>query len=252
MRQKVPVVVGLLVACVLAVQLFTESRKWYVGRTPQNPTEFQPPSLVPVSTGSLTERKDTADSAKLRKNQVREDSYNSHQSSPVTEKAEGGGSGDSPAPKHHYPTIPRYSSYPGELITDNYTIVIQTYKRNNILKEVLKHYCTAPRVDQILVVWNNVGRRVPSFLRKQPCERKLIFLPQERNTIRNRFKPFPEIRTDGELTRVAVILVVCVHEELECTVYIDHLYPQCTVSVHRVHRPLYPQCNSQCRAHAVA
>lgn len=81
-----------------------------------------------------------------------------------------------------------------------YTIVIQTYKRNDILHRVLTHYCTFCEAHKILVVWNNVGQRVPKDLSIQAdsCCPTLIFLEQKVNTIRNRFYPYPEIQTEGE------------------------------------------------------
>ena len=82
----------------------------------------------------------------------------------------------------------------------NYTIVIQTYKRNDILHKVLTHYCKFCDAHRILVVWNNVDQHVPEELsdKAKDCCPMLIFLEQKVNTIRNRFYPFPEIKTEGK------------------------------------------------------
>ena len=84
--------------------------------------------------------------------------------------------------------------------TCTYTIVIQTYKRNDILHRVLAHYCTFCEAHKILVVWNNVGQPVPKDLsdKANDCCPTLLFLEQTKNSIRNRFYPYPEIQTEGE------------------------------------------------------
>ena len=84
--------------------------------------------------------------------------------------------------------------------TCSYTIVIQTYRRNDILHRVLAHYCTFCEAHKILVVWNNIGHPVPEVLsnKARNCCPTLLFLEQTRNSIRNRFYPYPEIQTEGE------------------------------------------------------
>lgn len=83
----------------------------------------------------------------------------------------------------------------------NFTIVIQTYKRNDLLYKLLTHYCMFEAVDRIIVVWNNVNVSVPDFLHYMPCGPQLFYLKQTENTIRNRFQPFSQIRTEGAVTR---------------------------------------------------
>ena len=86
-----------------------------------------------------------------------------------------------------------------------FTVVIQTYQRLNLLRRLLPHYCNMSCVDRILVVWNNVNVSVPQELSEMPCSRAgLIFLPMQRNSVRNRFQPFPEIRTKGKQERSCV------------------------------------------------
>ena len=82
---------------------------------------------------------------------------------------------------------------------ETFTIVIQTYQRMVLLRKLLPHYCNMSCVDRILIVWNNVNVSVPRELSEMPCERAgLIFLPMQRNSVRNRFQPFPDIRTKGK------------------------------------------------------
>lgn len=79
----------------------------------------------------------------------------------------------------------------------NFTLIIQTYRRNDLLHRLLTHYCKYEAVDRIIIVWNNVNETVPDFLHYLPCGPQLFYLRQTENTIRNRFQPFPQIRTEG-------------------------------------------------------
>ena len=79
----------------------------------------------------------------------------------------------------------------------NFTLVIQTYQRNDLLHRLLTHYCKYEAVDRIIVVWNNMNETVPDFLHYIPCGPQLFYLEQVENTIRNRFQPFSQIRTEG-------------------------------------------------------
>ena len=83
-------------------------------------------------------------------------------------------------------------------IEDKFTVVMQSYKRDDLLHRLLKHYCKISLIDRIIIVWNNVNVPVPDFLRNMGCGRERFFLRQSHNTIRNRFQPFPQIRTEGE------------------------------------------------------
>ena len=39
---------------------------------------------------------------------------------------------------------------------EQFTIVMQTYRREGLLRKVLPHYCNMSLVNRILVVWNNI------------------------------------------------------------------------------------------------
>ena len=80
--------------------------------------------------------------------------------------------------------------------SDKFTIVMQTYKRTDILKRLIRHYTSVSKVDQILVVWNNVGEPLPSDIVSSSSV-PVKFLIQPVNNVRNRLQPFPEIQTSG-------------------------------------------------------
>ena len=79
---------------------------------------------------------------------------------------------------------------------DKFTIVLLTYKRTATLSTVFDHYCKMPEIiDQILVIWNNIGEPVPRELLNCPCKLPVTFLEQKENKLINRFLPYPEIKT---------------------------------------------------------
>ena len=196
LKHKLVVAVGSMVAVILIVQLFIETRWWYARRTSHshrvNPSYDLPLQRVPLSAPPSN-----VTILPLRYVVSEERRYQSTRNTSHMEKADSGSEDKNLTSEPSL--IPPYTRHRGELLRDSYTIVIQTYKRNNILEEVLRHYCRASRVDQILVVWNNVGETVPSHLSGLGCSHKLLFIPQATNTIRNRFQPFTEIRTEGQL-----------------------------------------------------
>lgn len=81
---------------------------------------------------------------------------------------------------------------------ENFTIIMQTFERLDLLSMIIPSYCNMSRVDRILIVWNNVNMSIPPELNEMPCDRaELIFIPMKTNRVRNRFQPFSEIRTEG-------------------------------------------------------
>lgn len=80
-----------------------------------------------------------------------------------------------------------------------FTIIIQTYNRTDILLKLLNHYQAVPHLQQIIIVWNNVGEQTPLKLWNSlgPHPVPVIFKEQTSNQMRNRLQPFPEIDTDG-------------------------------------------------------
>ena len=81
------------------------------------------------------------------------------------------------------------------------TVMLLTYKRNEDLEQVLRHYCKMEKIiDRAIVVWNNVGEAVPDDLRLKNCPFPIIFEEQEVNSLHNRFIRYQDIKTDCECT----------------------------------------------------
>ncbi|XP_076000735.1 exostosin-like 2 [Genypterus blacodes] len=79
-----------------------------------------------------------------------------------------------------------------------FTIIIQTFNRTDILLKLLNHYQAVPHLQQIIIVWNNVGEQTPQKLWNSfgPHPVPVAFKEQSVNRMRNRLQPFPEIDTD--------------------------------------------------------
>ncbi len=88
-----------------------------------------------------------------------------------------------------------------DLNTENFTIVMLTYRRESILPKILLHYCETPRLAKIVVIWNDVERVIPQAILNlsNMCRIPLEFIREKENKITNRFKPRPQIKTDCEL-----------------------------------------------------
>ncbi|XP_034410462.1 exostosin-like 2 isoform X3 [Cyclopterus lumpus] len=84
---------------------------------------------------------------------------------------------------------------------ERFTIVIQTYNRTDILLKLLNHYQAVPHLQQIVIVWNNIGKQTPLKLwtSLQPHPVPVVFKEQTSNQMRNRLQAFPEIDTDAVL-----------------------------------------------------
>lgn len=104
-----------------------------------------------------------------------------------------------PPLKHMNTSLEKYMSpLRDRLIRDRYTVLMLTYRRNDLLLISLKFHCSCTHVDKILIIWNNVHETVPAYLLDFPCQVNIIFIRQQRNSLNNRFKPYAQIRTEGE------------------------------------------------------
>ena len=84
------------------------------------------------------------------------------------------------------------------------TFVAQTYKREQILDRLIKHYCSMPIFHKVLIVWNDVNTSIPESLTNglQSCSSLVQFVVPDKNLLTNRFVPREEIETDCKLYSV--------------------------------------------------
>jgi len=81
-----------------------------------------------------------------------------------------------------------------------FTIVMQTYKRVKTLPNLLLHYCKTKYLSKIIVIWNDVGTKIPESIltANHRCAVPIVFIEETVNKMTNRYKPRPEIETDCE------------------------------------------------------
>ena len=87
-----------------------------------------------------------------------------------------------------------------DLETEQFTIVILTFKRVTLLWTLIPHYCsTGKYLDKVIIIWNDVETIIPQDLLDFKCEVPLVYIHSKENKLTNRFIPYPEIKTDGEM-----------------------------------------------------
>ncbi|KAK0418178.1 hypothetical protein QR680_013415 [Steinernema hermaphroditum] len=81
---------------------------------------------------------------------------------------------------------------------EQFTIVMVTYNRDDVLSASLERLRNLPYLNKIIVIWNNIGREPPrSWPRIHvPVE----FVRAEKNSLNNRFIPYDQIHTEAVLS----------------------------------------------------
>ena len=103
--------------------------------------------------------------------------------------------------RHTYATSKRVRKFyeNPRLKRDKFTIVMLSYKRTDHLYTIFRLYCGMTKIiDKILIIWNNIGEPIPEAVQSIPCSFPIVFLPQKRNSLNNRFFPYAEIETECE------------------------------------------------------
>ncbi|KAI6232704.1 Exostosin-like 3 [Aphelenchoides fujianensis] len=86
----------------------------------------------------------------------------------------------------------------GNRIREQFTIVILTHNRDDVLAVMLEKINRCPYVNRVLVVWNNPDREPPDSWPKLHVP--VLFIKAERNSLNNRFLPYDQIRTEAVLS----------------------------------------------------
>ena len=89
---------------------------------------------------------------------------------------------------------------------DHCTVIMATYKRNNLLQIMLEHLCsissnTKTRIfADIIVVWHNIGVDIPDDIKSFSCPIPVHFKQPQQNVLYNKFVHYPEIKTQCKCT----------------------------------------------------
>jgi hypothetical protein len=78
-----------------------------------------------------------------------------------------------------------------------YTIRVNTFRRNDLLKQFLDHYSTCPEVKQITVVWSDPDNKPPVELGPINYPHSDVFYEiHVNNSLTNRFRAIYPVPTD--------------------------------------------------------
>ncbi|XP_053247586.1 exostosin-like 2 [Podarcis raffonei] len=88
-----------------------------------------------------------------------------------------------------------------QIVSDSFTLIMQTYNRTDLLLKLLNHYQAIPHLHKVIVVWNNIGEKAPEEIWNSlgPHPVPVIFKTQTVNRMRNRLQVFPELETKAVL-----------------------------------------------------
>lgn len=101
-----------------------------------------------------------------------------------------------------------------------YTVLINTFKRNDLLKQTVAHYSSCRCVDAIRVVWSEpdppseslratLQRSVFSSSTHYADHPILTFDINDDDDLNNRFKPIPDLKTDAIFSIDDDVVIPC-------------------------------------------
>eukprot|EP00959_Pyramimonas_sp_CCMP1952_P281765 5889445-Pyramimonas_sp.AAC.1 len=82
-----------------------------------------------------------------------------------------------------------------------YTVIVNTFKRPDLLKRSIRHYASCPNVDTIRVVWSDQDNAPPTANDSDaqffsPCV-EVVYDQHPSTSLNNRFKPIDGLRTEA-------------------------------------------------------
>ncbi|KAK6926322.1 Glycosyl transferase 64 domain [Dillenia turbinata] len=122
-----------------------------------------------------------------------------------------------------------WEPYPPDSSRGNYTVLINTWKRNSLLKQSVAHYASCRGTNAIRVVWSEVDP--PSDSLQASLENIVLsksnkahipncsFNLNDENTLNNRFKPILDLQTDAIFSVDDDVIVPCLTLDFAFTVW---------------------------------
>ena len=87
----------------------------------------------------------------------------------------------------------------GNFPREEFTVVILTYKRDDVLIGTLSRLVNQPHLNKVVVVWNS-PYSVPDSLQWPAIGAPIEVVVPEKNSLNNRFLPFKNIETEAVLS----------------------------------------------------
>ncbi|KAJ0968495.1 hypothetical protein J5N97_025412 [Dioscorea zingiberensis] len=131
----------------------------------------------------------------------------------------------------HYSSVSASPRYSAVIIFawGGYTVLINTWKRNSLLKEVVAHYASCSRVDAIRVVWSEIdppSDNLEAHLMKLVLSKShsihrpnFRFELNEEDNLNNRFKPIEDLKNDAIFSVDDDVIVPCPTLDFAFTVW---------------------------------
>ena len=88
----------------------------------------------------------------------------------------------------------------GNLPQEHFTVVMLTYRREQVLIDSLSRLYGLPYLNKVIVVWNNPDQPPAEDLRWPDIQVPIVVIKTEKNSLNNRFLPFDEIDTEAVLS----------------------------------------------------
>ncbi|MBA0781529.1 hypothetical protein Gotri_002450 [Gossypium trilobum] len=110
-----------------------------------------------------------------------------------------------------------------------YSIVINTWKRYDLLKKSISHYTSCPRLDSIHIVWSEPDPPSDSLKRylnhvmrsnsRKDQQVELVFDINKEDSLNNRFKEIKDLKTDAVFSIDDDVIFPCTSVEFAFTVW---------------------------------
>ena len=98
-------------------------------------------------------------------------------------------------------------------------LLINTWKRNDLLKKSISHYAECPRLDSVHIVWSepdppseslsNYLDHIVQINRKDGRELEIMFDINKEDSLNNRFKENNDLKTDVVLSIDDEVILPC-------------------------------------------
>lgn len=131
-------------------------------------------------------------------------------------------------------TIPNYftffsPNYTQYLCRKGYTLLINTWKRNDLLRQSISHYSSCPGLDSIHIVWSEPDPPSDSLIKflnhtvlsnsKNGRHIELKFDINKEDSLNNRFKEIKDLKTDALFSIDDDVIFPCQSVELAFSVW---------------------------------
>lgn len=128
-----------------------------------------------------------------------------------------------------------YTVYDGNVVgedtfgsNEKYTMRINTFRRNEDLKKIIRHYVNCPNIDAIQIVWSDLENKPPPlkfFELDINNEVSVLFEMQHRDSLNNRFNALLPIGTETVYSTDDDVIISCKDMTLGFKIWLNSRAP---------------------------